>query len=312
MSAAEPEVIEGVRFRGLFVPLLTPMAADGSLDAPAVAGHVRRLLDGGVDGLVALGTTGEFADLTAAERSEMITAAVAAVAGRVPVLVGVGAVGTTMACTYAAAAEAAGADGVLSLPPLYWKLSESALVRHFAAVCEATALPVLLYDFPALAGTALTPALIERVARELAQVVGIKQSGAELRVTHQVLARVKPIRPDFAVMTGAAELVLPGLLAGTDGTIAAIANVSPKPLAGLLTALRSGDVTAAAARHREVLRLLAIPALSAPPILALKAAAAAFGSPLAPVVRTWPDDPPSVIAAATDLANRLGALGNLA
>lgn len=307
MSAAGPGITEGPRFRGLYVPLLTPMAADGSLDAPAVAGHVQRLLDGGVDGLVALGTTGEFADVTAAERTQMITAAIAAAAGRVPVLVGVGAVGTTTACTYAAAAEAAGADGVLSLPPLYWKLSESALVRHFAAVCEATSLPVLLYDFPALAGTALTPALVERVARELPQVVGIKQSGGELRVAHQVVTRVKPIRPDFAVMTGAAELVLPGLLAGTDGTIAAIANVSPEPLAGLLTAVRSGDVTAAAAQHREVLRLLAIPALSAPPILALKAAAAAFGSPLTPVVRTWPDDPPSVIAAATDLANRLGA-----
>jgi 4-hydroxy-tetrahydrodipicolinate synthase len=289
----------------LFVPLLTPMADDASVDATAVAGHVRRLLDGGVDGLVALGTTGEFADLTAGERTEVIAATVSAAAGRVPVLVGVGAVGTTMACAYARAAEAAGADAVLSLPPLYWKLSESALARHFAAVCEATSLPVLLYDFPALAGTALTPALVERVVRELPQVVGIKQSGAELRVTHQVLARVKTLRPDFSVLTGAAELVLPGLLAGTDGTIAAIANVSPEPLTALLAAVRAGDLTAAAAQHQAVLRLLAIPALSAPPILALKVAAAAFGSPLAAVVRTWPDDPRSVIAAATEVAVRL-------
>jgi 4-hydroxy-tetrahydrodipicolinate synthase len=294
-------------FAGLYVPLLTPLRADGAVDPDVVAGHVDRLLAGGVDGLVALGTTGEFADLTPDERDSVVEATVAAADGRVPVIAGVGGIGTAEACAHARRAEDAGADGVLCLPPLYWKLGDDALPRHFAAVTEATSLPLILYDFPALSGTPLSPALVERAARELPRVAGIKQSGAELRVTHAVLTRVKPHRPDFAVLTGAADLVLPGLLAGTDGTIAAIANVDPTPLAEMLAAHRRGDLEAAAEAHRRVLALLAIPVLSSPPILALKAAARAYGSPLEPVVRTVPAGPDGVVARASALADRLRA-----
>lgn len=294
-----------MHLRGLYVPLLTPLRPDGRLDLPAIRGHVDRLLANGVVGVVALGTTGEFADLTPDERSEVVAATVAAVDGRAPVLAGVGAVGTAEACAHARAAEAVGADGVLSLPPLYWKLGEGALFRHFATVSEATGLPVLLYDFPALAGTPLSPALVDRVARELPSVVGIKQSGPELRVVHATLKRVKEHRPDFAVLTGAADLVLPGLLAGTDGTIAAIANVTPAPLAAMLTAVAAGDVALAVDCHRQVLQLLGVSALCAPPILALKAAAAVFGSPLSAVVRTLPDAPDRVVEQATKLAQGL-------
>lgn len=296
----------GARIAGLFVPLLTPLSEGGAVDTPAIAGHVERLLDGGVEGLVALGTTGEFADLLADERAAVVAATVTAAAGRVPVLAGVGAVGAAEACGHARAAASAGADGLLALPPLYWKLDDDALLRHFESVAAATDLPLLLYDFPALAGTALSPALVERAAA-MEKIIGIKQSGPELGVTHAVLRRVKAERPDFSVMTGAADLVLPGLLAGTDGTIAAIANVDPGPLARMLAAHRAGDLTVAAACHEDLRTHLPIAALSRPGILALKAAARALGSPIEPVVRTWPADPKRVVAEATALAERLRA-----
>jgi 2-dehydro-3-deoxy-D-pentonate aldolase len=290
---------------GCFVPLLTPLTDDGRLDLDAVAPCVERLLAAGVDGLVALGTTGEFADLTPAERADVAAAVVDAAAGRVPVLVGVGGVGTTEARAHARAAAAAGADAVLSLPPLYWKLGDGALLRHAAAVAGATDLPLLLYDFPSLAGTSWSPVLVARIAAEVDQVVGIKPSGPELRFVHALVAAVKPQRPDFRILVGAADLVLPAMLAGADGTIAAIANVFPEAMVELVGAARSGDLARAAQVHRRVLRLLAVPALSTPPILALKAAAQALGAPLRPVVRTQPDDAETVIAAATDLAPRL-------
>lgn len=294
-----------MRIAGLYVPLLTPLRVDGSPATEAIRGHVERLLAAGIDGVVALGTTGEFADLTGPERATVVAATVEAVGHRVPVLAGVGGVGTAEACDHARAAADAGADGLLALPPLYWKLGDGGIVRHFAAVAAATDLPVLLYDFPALAGTALRPALVERIAAEVPQVTGIKLSGPELRTVHGVLSGAKQRDPGFSVMVGAADLALPALLAGADGMIAALANVAPQPLAALRVAVREGDLAQASRDHARILRLLAIPAQSSPPVLALKAAARACGSPLQPVVRTPPDDPEAAIARATDLARQL-------
>jgi 2-dehydro-3-deoxy-D-pentonate aldolase len=292
--------------RGLYVALVTPMRADGSLDLEAVAGHVERMLAQGADGFVALGTTGEFADLTPRERHAVAEATIDAAAGRAPVLVGVGAVGTTEACEHARAAADAGADGLLSLPPLYWKLADAGLLAHFEQVAGATDLPLLLYDFPSLAGTALTPDLVARVARDIEGVVGIKLSGAELRKAHAVLGLVKPQRPDFSVMIGAAELIMPAVLAGADGAIAALPNIDPRPVARLLRCLAHDDHVGAAQQHRRILEMLAITGLASPPILALKAAAQACGSPLHAQVRTPPADPDRVVAEATRLAAALG------
>lgn len=291
--------------RGLYVPLLTPLHADGTLDTGAVAGHVDRLLAGGVDGVVALGTTGEFADLTGSERSAVASATVAAVAGRVPVLVGVGAVGTTEACEHARAAADAGAAGLLALPPLYWKLGEGGVVRHFDAVASATDLPVLLYDFPALSGTPLTAALVDRIAREVPGIAGIKLSGPELRTVHGVIAAARARDGNFDVVVGAAELAFPALVAGADGMIAAIANVAPEPLAALYAAVATGALDEAGRHHARILELLAIPAQSSPPVLALKAAAREWGSPLQSVVRTPPDDPRGAVERARQCAGRL-------
>lgn len=293
-----------MRIAGLYVPLLTPLGEDGSLATDAIGGHVERLLAAGIDGVVALGTTGEFADLTGSERATVVAATVDAVAHRVPVLAGVGGIGTAEACTHARAAAGAGADGLLALPPLYWKLGEGGLVRHFAAVATATDLPTLLYDYPALAGTALQPSLVRRIA-EAPDVVGIKLSGPELRAVHGVLSGAKTRDPGFSVMVGAADLAFPALVAGADGMIAALGNVAPEPLAALHAAVRDGELDQAARHHARVLELLEIPGLSTPPILALKAAARTAGSPLEPVVRTPPDDADAVIRRATDRAGAL-------
>lgn len=295
------------RMTGLHVPLLTPMRADGTVDTAAVAPHVERLLAGGADGFVSLGTTGEFADLTGGERERVLAATLDAVGGRRPVVAGVGAVGTAEACEHARAAERIGADAVLSLPPLYWKLSDAGLFRHFATVASATTLPLFLYDFPSLAGVGLSPALVERLACSLPQVVGIKASGDRLAAVHGLLARVKPVRPDFRVLVGSAGFALPAMLAGADGVIAALANVSPRPLAGIVAAVATGDLGAAARHHRHVLSLAGVERLGSPTVLGLKAAAAACGSPLEPSVRTPPADPEGVVARAGELMDALAA-----
>ena len=199
-------VASNVKVSGLFVALLTPFDTSGQLDRAALTGLVEHTLRDGVDGVVALGTTGEFADLTPGERLAVVETTVAAVRGRVPVAVGIGALGTAEACAHAVVAKDAGADAVLSLPPLFWKLDDAELFEHFATVARATDLPVLLYDIPVFAGASLSPALVRRIAEELPSVVGIKLTVPDFGSISSVLAAVKPVRPDFSVTVGFEDL----------------------------------------------------------------------------------------------------------
>lgn len=278
-----------VQVSGVYVALLTPFDEDGRVDPEGVTALVEHTLAGGVDGVVALGTTGEFADLTADERRTVVEATVAAVGGRVPVVVGIGAVGTAEACRQAEEAGRWGADAVLSLPPLFWKLDDAETFGHFAAVAAASEVPVLLYDIPAFSGSRLSPALVRRVAEELPSVVGIKLTVSDFRSVSDIIAAVKPVRPDFSVTVGFEDLGLPALLSGADGLISGLANFAAPLLRSMYTAARQGDLAAAAAAHAEVLRLFPVYFQTNPPILALKVMARALGVPIEPRVRTRHD-----------------------
>lgn len=274
---------------GVYAALLTPFDADGGLDRVALAALIERVLADGVDGVVALGTTAEFADLTDDERCGVVETTVSTVRGRVPVVVGVGALGTADACRYARDAERTGADAVLSLPPLFWKLDDDELFGHFAAVTQATDLPVLLYDIPVFAGGRLSPQLVRRVAEQLPSVVGIKLTVTDFRSVSEVLAAVKPVRPDFRVTIGFEDLGLAALLAGADGLISGMANFCTPTLRALVAAVAADDLPGAARAHAEVLRMFPVYFQSNPPILALKALARAHGVDIGARVRSRHD-----------------------
>jgi 2-dehydro-3-deoxy-D-pentonate aldolase len=163
-------------FRGLMPAMVTPFDERGEVDLGAAEAVVERFIEAGVDGISPLGSTGEFSHLTADERKRFAEEVARIVAGRVPVVVGVGAAGTKEMVELARHAESAGADAVLVVSPFYWKIGEEALFRHFAAVAEAVGIPVVIYNLPMLTGIDLSPALIARVATECPNVVGIKDT----------------------------------------------------------------------------------------------------------------------------------------
>ncbi len=270
---------------GVYVALLTPFDEDGGLDRNGLGALLEHILAEGVDGVVALGTTGEFADLTADERRAVLETTVATVRGRCPVVAGVGALGTPEACDYAREAQAVGADAVLSLPPLYWKLDDAELFAHFAAVAGASDLPVVLYEFPALSGTSLSPQLVRRIATELPSVAGIKLTVPGMRSIVEMLEAVKPVRPDFRVTVGFEDLSLPALLAGADGLVSGLANICPATLRRVVLGIRAGDLPAAAQAYAEVLPLVPVYYQSTPSTLAVKVLARASGVPIGPRVR---------------------------
>src|SRR5688572_22701832 len=238
-------------FSGLMPAMVTPFDERGEVDLEAAEAVVERFIEAGVSGISPLGSTGEFSHLTAEERKRFAEGVVSIVGGRVPVLVGVGAPGTREAVELARHAEGVGADGVLVVTPFYWIVGEEALFTHFAAVARAVGIPVLIYNLPMLTGVDLSPSLVARVAGECPNVVGLKDTVTEYSHTVNVLREVKPGRPDFSVLAGFEDLILPSVLAGGDGSICGLANVAPELFVGMVRCAQNGELEEAVQMHRR-------------------------------------------------------------
>ena len=272
-------------FTGLMPAMVTPFDEREEVDLQVTEAVVERLIEARVDGVVALGSNGEFSHLTSEERKRFAEEMVKLVAGRVPLVIGVGASGTKETVELARHAEDVGADGVIVVPPFYWKVGEETLFKHFATVADSVDTPILIYNFPMVTGTDLSPGLVARVATECPNVAGLKDTVAEYSHLVNVLQEVKPVSPDFSVLVGFEDLILPGLLAGADGAISGLANIAPKLFVGLIRAFEQGDLQKAAELHRRVLSLMALGAYSDQRIGAIKLAMNKLGVPISPTVR---------------------------
>ena len=166
-------------FEGLMPALITPFDEDGELDLRATEAVVERHIEAGVDGISALGSTGEFSHLDGNERRRFAEAVVEMIQGRVSLIVGVGTTGTREAIDLARHAESIGANGILSVSPYYWKVGEEALFKHFVTVAESVEIPTLVYNFPMLTDIDLSPTLLARLARECSSIVGVKDTVKE-------------------------------------------------------------------------------------------------------------------------------------
>ncbi len=296
-------------FEGLMPALITPFDEEGEPDLRATEAVIERHIEAGVDGISALGSTGEFSHLDGNERRRFAEAVVEIIGGRVPLLVGVGTTGTREAMDLARHAESIGADGILSVSPFYWKVGEEALFRHFVTVAESVQIPTLVYNFPMLTGIDLSPELVGRLAAECPNVVGIKDTVKEYVHTVNVLREVKEVRPDFVVLVGFEDQILPALMAGADGSICGLSNIAPELFVGLVRAFEGGDLTRAAELHRRVLHLTSMYALSDPGLGATKLAMKKLGVPISPTVRgpalPVPPDSEEAIEAALEAAGLL-------
>jgi 4-hydroxy-tetrahydrodipicolinate synthase len=272
-------------FDGLMPAMVTPFDEQGELDLGAAEAVIERFVAAGVSGISPLGSTGEATHLTFDERKRFAEEVVRIVGGRVPLVVGVGTSGTRETVELARHAEGAGADAVLVVSPSYWKVGEEALFRHFATVAGSVGIPVFIYNLPMLTGVDLSPSLIAGIAAECSNVSGLKDTVTEYFHTVGVLREVKRERPEFTILSGWEDLILPTLLAGADGSICAFANVAPELFVDLVRSARDGDLESAAELHRRVLSLVTLGAYSDPPISAIKLAMNKLGVAISPSVR---------------------------
>ncbi|HXF81914.1 MAG TPA: dihydrodipicolinate synthase family protein, partial [bacterium] len=174
-------------------------------------------------------------------------------------------------------AEETGADGLVVIPPFYWTPNDAAIERHIGAVAAAVALPVVVYNFPAVVGRSIPAPLLARLASAYENVLGIKETIDSIGHIHEVIARVKPAKPAFSVLCGYEFHLLNTLLSGGDGAIPAVANILPGPSVAIYEHWRAGRLAEAAAVMRERLQLAMLYQLDAPFFVVIKEAMVLLG-----------------------------------
>lgn len=263
---------------GVLAAIATPFHEDESLDETALRAHVDAQLAAGVHGIFTLGTNGEFYVQSPDERAEVARVVVDQVAGRVPVVVGAGAVGTAETVRIARDAAAAGADAVSIISPYFAAASQDELAEHFRRVAGEVDVPVIVYNIPARTGVNVAPATVERLA-QVDNIVAVKDSSGNFDTILQYLERTD--RETFSVISGNDSLILWTLLAGGTGGISGIANVYPATMASIYDLFVAGDVDAARAVQDSIRPIRSCLALGNPNTV-VKAAANARGAGLGP------------------------------
>ena len=240
------------RFRGVGVALVTPFLEDGTPDLAGFAAHVDFVISEGVDFLVPCGTTGETATLDDGEQRAVISEAVRAADGRVPVMAGAGTNDTRHAARLALAAAEAGADAILSVSPYYNKPNPDGLFLHYEAVAAAAGIGVVVYNVPGRTSGNIDPDTLFRIA-EIENVIGVKEASGDLG---QIMTIIQG-RPDgFGVLSGDDALTLPMMAAGADGVISVVGNEAPGRMSRLVTAALAGDFEAARREHYSLFPLM--------------------------------------------------------
>ncbi|GJD52567.1 4-hydroxy-tetrahydrodipicolinate synthase [Methylobacterium crusticola] len=233
------------RLTGLSAFPITPCDPAGEVDVAALRVLLARLLAAGVDSIGLLGSTGSYPYLSRAERRRALEAALDLAAGRVPVLVGVGALRTDEAVRLARDARDAGAAAGLLAPVSYTPLNDDEVFAHFAAVARESGLPLCIYDNPGTTHFAFGPALVGRLAR-LPGVVAVKSPAPGPGAVASHLAALRAAVPEgFAVGCSVDGNALDALLAGADAWYSVAAGLFPEPCAAIVRAARSGDAAIA-------------------------------------------------------------------
>jgi len=231
------------------VAMVSPMNPDGSLSDRGVKNLVEHLLDGGCDGIVVGGTTGEAPTLTGEETARLIRSVRDQVQGQAKVIAGVGTYDTAATIARARAARDAGADGLLLVTPYYNRPTQAGVVAHSTAVADATDLPVMLYDIPGRTGLALTPATITALAAH-PNIRAVKDAKGDLYEAMSMMAST-----GLAYYSGIDELNLAYLALGATGVVSVVGNVVPGRTAELIRQVRSGDLDAARSNARGLIPL---------------------------------------------------------
>jgi len=238
-------------FTGAGVAIITPMQANGDVNYKKLEEILNEQLVAKTDAIIICGTTGEASTLTDDEHMNVIRFAVKVVDKRVPVIAGTGSNCTQSAIALSREAEQAGADGLLIVTPYYNKATQKGLIKHFTAIAESVSIPIILYNVPARTGCNMEPATVAALAKNVENIVGIKEASGNIAQVAEMMALTEG---SIDLYSGNDNEVLPVLSLGGIGVISVLSNIAPRSMHDMVMKFLAGDI-----KESMELQLKAVP-----------------------------------------------------
>lgn len=264
--------------------MITPFHDDLTIDYSATAAQIERLIAGGVDGFLFLGSIGEFFALSLSERLAFLRFATRQVAGRARVMIGAGDTVFAHTVELMEDARAVGADAAVVVSPYYIGGDQACLYEYFKALEKVANLPIILYNFPDRTGVSIAPETVKRLSA-LPGIVGIKDTVDTISHTRTLFREVLPSRPEFEIYSGYDEYALVNLMGGGSGVISGLNNLAPEVFRALLDAYEAKDFEAAERMQRRINALMPLYAMTTPFIQAIKVAVSRLVDGMSPAMR---------------------------
>jgi len=238
------------KFRGTGVAIVTPFKKSGAVDFDSYKKVLDHVIDGGVDFVVALGTTGEASTMSKQEKKALIEFSVEMIDKRVPLVVGIGGNNTSDVVLSIHGTPFKGVDGILSVCPYYNKPQQEGIYQHFKTIADASPVPVIIYTVPGRTCSNISFSTTLRLAKDCPNIAGIKEASGSFDQIFQVIKN----RPkDFLVLSGDDGITLPLLASGADGVISVVANVFPKEFSEMVHLGMNGDFKTAMELHYKLI-----------------------------------------------------------
>lgn len=231
-----------IAFRGIIPPMITPLKSDFSLDIGHTERLIEHLIDGGVHGIFILGTTGEFAGLSSAVKSDLIQITCQQVKGRVPILVGVTDCSFIESVDLAAIAHRSGAEAVVAAPPYYMNIGQAELINYYQKLAGVVELPLFLYDMPSHVKINIEVETAIKLSKH-PNIIGIKDSSGKIE-NFQALCEAFKQQPEFKIFVGPEEILAESLKIGGNGGVTGGANLFPKLYVALYEAFQKKEFDA--------------------------------------------------------------------
>lgn len=227
--------------KGVIVPILTPINENEFIDEAKLRDQVNYVIDGGVLGILAFGSNGEFYVIEEDEMERGLKIMIDQAGGRVPVYFGIGAISTKKCCRLAKMAAACGAAGISVLQPMFLKPTENELFLHFKTIAEAVPeTPVLLYNNPGRVNYTMSAGLVERLAHEIPNIVGMKDTSGDITQTSEFIRRTRDV--GFKVFGGKDTLLYASMCHGAVGGVCTAANFMPELIVDVYNKYVAGDL----------------------------------------------------------------------
>jgi 4-hydroxy-tetrahydrodipicolinate synthase len=238
---------------GTGVAIVTPFLENGDIDTKALENLVNHLIEGGVNYLVALGTTGETATLSKQEKNNVLQLVKQFNNNRVPLVAGIGGNYTKAVIDSMKEVDLSGYAAILSVSPYYNKPNSEGIFQHYKAIAEASSLPVILYNVPGRTGMNVNAATTLHIARECKNIIATKEASGNMEQIMQIIAE-KPA--GFEVISGDDGLTLPLIACGAIGVISVVANAYPKQFSKMVNSCLAGQFEEARETHVKMLPVI--------------------------------------------------------